>query len=216
MGGAQSHKRESGWIRFSLGHMANNTPYDKKELEILLRQFRSAARHAAEEDQWLLHKDGFELALQKAGLKGFTHEQAEKLFAAFDKDQSGSVDFREFVSGLVVLLNGEDDEMVKLSFELYDMDKSGYLEAPEIYRVLRSMNVAVHHLIGKSYDPEHQEETFKLFMKLADKDGDGRISLKEYYRVMTNERPHEVVYDKRESERNLLHLEEESKQATKP
>ena len=31
------------------------------------------------------------------------------------------------LAGLVVLLNGEDDEMVKLSFELYDMDKSGYV-----------------------------------------------------------------------------------------
>ena len=81
---------------------------DKQQLEVLLRQFRSAARHAEEEDQWLLHKDGFELALQKAGLKGVSHEQAGKLFALFDKDGSGSVDFREFVSGAFSSLYEQD------------------------------------------------------------------------------------------------------------
>lgn len=115
----------------------------------MLRQFRSAARHAAEEDQWLLHKDGFELALQKAGLKGFTHEQAEKLFAAFDKDQSGSVDFREFVSGAYHSLHCSEPTPKKFESTFFPTKVTNISKHISFYIYFFTFEFAIDHPHGK-------------------------------------------------------------------
>lgn len=52
---------------------------------------------------------------------------AHFLFNAFDIDRNGSIRFEDFVIGLSVLLRGSITEKLNWAFNLYDINKDGYI-----------------------------------------------------------------------------------------
>jgi len=58
---------------------------------------------------------------------------AHFLFNAFDKDRNGSIRFEDFVIGLSVLLRGSVTEKLNWAFNLYDINKDGYI-TKEVHR----------------------------------------------------------------------------------
>lgn len=52
---------------------------------------------------------------------------AHFLFNAFDMDRNGSIRFEDFVIGLSVLLRGSVTEKLNWAFNLYDINKDGYI-----------------------------------------------------------------------------------------
>lgn len=52
---------------------------------------------------------------------------AHFLFNAFDIDRNGSIRFEDFVIGLSVLLRGSVTEKLNWAFNLYDINKDGYI-----------------------------------------------------------------------------------------
>lgn len=52
---------------------------------------------------------------------------AHFLFNAFDMDRNGSIRFEDFVIGLSVLLRGSITEKLNWAFNLYDINKDGYI-----------------------------------------------------------------------------------------
>lgn len=52
---------------------------------------------------------------------------AHFLFNAFDMDRNGSIRFEDFVIGLSVLLRGSVTEKLNWAFNLYDINKDGYV-----------------------------------------------------------------------------------------
>lgn len=52
---------------------------------------------------------------------------AHFLFNAFDLDRNGSIRFEDFVIGLSVLLRGSVTEKLNWAFNLYDINKDGYI-----------------------------------------------------------------------------------------
>lgn len=52
---------------------------------------------------------------------------AHFLFNAFDMDRNGSIHFEDFVIGLSVLLRGSVTEKLNWAFNLYDINKDGYI-----------------------------------------------------------------------------------------
>ncbi|CAH1271817.1 NCALD [Branchiostoma lanceolatum] len=77
---------------------------------------------------------------------------ARQIFRTFDRDASGSVDFREFIIGLSTLLRGTTVERLKWIFNMYDLDSNGSVTKGELIRVLKEVDV----------------------------DGDGTLKLKEF------------------------------------
>eukprot|EP00058_Branchiostoma_floridae_P023924 XP_002609414.1 hypothetical protein BRAFLDRAFT_86516 [Branchiostoma floridae] len=77
---------------------------------------------------------------------------ARQIFRTFDKDGSGSVDFREFIIGLSTLLRGTTVERLKWVFNMYDLDSNGSVTKDELIHVLKEVDV----------------------------DGDGTLKLKEF------------------------------------
>lgn len=61
---------------------------------------------------------------------------AHFLFNAFDMDRNGSIRFEDFVIGLSVLLRGSVTEKLNWAFNLYDINKDGYItkEVCAVYR----------------------------------------------------------------------------------
>ncbi|GCC40940.1 hypothetical protein chiPu_0024779 [Chiloscyllium punctatum] len=52
---------------------------------------------------------------------------AHFLFNAFDSDRHGAIRFEDFVVGLSVLLRGSIHEKLNWAFNLYDINKDGYI-----------------------------------------------------------------------------------------
>ncbi|VTJ85246.1 Hypothetical predicted protein, partial [Marmota monax] len=52
---------------------------------------------------------------------------AHFLFNAFDTDHNGAVSFEDFIKGLSILLRGTVQEKLNWAFNLYDINKDGYI-----------------------------------------------------------------------------------------
>lgn len=62
-----------------------------------------------------------------------------QLFALFDRNHDGSIDFREYVIGLAVLCNpANTEEIIQVAFKLFDVDEDGYISEEEFSTILQA------------------------------------------------------------------------------
>ncbi|XP_006103120.1 lysophosphatidylcholine acyltransferase 2 isoform X1 [Myotis lucifugus] len=62
-----------------------------------------------------------------------------QLFALFDRNHDGSIDFREYVIGLAVLCNpANTEEIIQVAFKLFDLDEDGYISEEEFSTILQA------------------------------------------------------------------------------
>lgn len=63
-------------------------------------------------------------------------EEVDRIFALVDVDNSGEIDFSEFVTATVNRENLMQEEKLKAAFQYYDKDDSGSISCDEIKSVL--------------------------------------------------------------------------------
>ncbi|XP_041325060.1 LOW QUALITY PROTEIN: NADPH oxidase 5 [Pyrgilauda ruficollis] len=100
---------DAEWLRWASKKFGNVAG---KEKEISLEEFKSA----------LQVKESF---------------FAERFFALFDSDGSGSLSREELLGSLRRLLHGNSTEKLRFLFQVYDVDGSGSIDAEELRVVLR-------------------------------------------------------------------------------
>lgn len=62
-----------------------------------------------------------------------------ELFALFDRNGDGSIDFREYVIGVNILCNpANTEEIIQLAFKLFDADEDGLITEDEFTAIMRS------------------------------------------------------------------------------
>eukprot|EP01038_Epipyxis_sp_PR26KG_P007378 gene7378-10050_t len=101
---------------------------------------------------------------------------SDRIFGIFDADNSGTIDFREFVIALWNYCTLEFPTLVIFAFDLYDKDASGFLSTTEIKQMLGDIygkhaatNSYAKTILSelKHYDEsaEFNLEKFRLFVK---------------------------------------------------
>ena len=115
-------------------------------------------------------------------------QMCDNLFALFDTDGNGYVDFNELASGLSILCGGTSHDKVRAAFNLYDINKDGFISLEEmvtylssIFKVMYASNEKLEKSIGASAE-DLAIVTAKEAFETADLNHDGRLSFSEFKR----------------------------------
>jgi len=109
--------------------------------------------------------------------KGDPAAVVDELFRAYDVDNNGTIDFREFIVGLGASQHAGDDQKLKLAFQVFDADGSGFISNSELHALIRSIYKAKSY--GK-YDEKVADTVGSLMFQQLDKNRDNKITLNEF------------------------------------
>ncbi|XP_064493846.1 calsenilin-like isoform X1 [Pseudopipra pipra] len=105
---------------------------------------------------------------------------AHLLFDAFDADHNGALCFQDFAVGLSVLLRGTEQQKLKWTFDLYDVNKDGYVTKEDMLEIMKSiyamMGPCTEPTLRASAPAQHME----LFFQKMDRNGDGVVTFEEF------------------------------------
>ncbi|KAG8563293.1 hypothetical protein GDO81_016007 [Engystomops pustulosus] len=98
----------------------------------------------------------------------------KELFALFDRNKDGTIDFREYVIGIAILCNpANSEDTIQMAFKLFDIDGDGSITQDEFSSLLRS-SLGVPDL-----------DVSKLFQDM-DADESGKLSYDEFKNFFLN------------------------------
>ena len=138
-----------------------------------LIDLKNKFREIAGEDQ-LIDRDEFQNGLQLSNEK-----ISDRLFDIFDKDNSGSIDYNEFMGTIESIVNGGKKEKIRFAFDLHDLDSSGFIDKYEL-KILIKQSFIENDL---NFDEFQLDLLVEEFFKRADKDKSGTIDFNEFLDV---------------------------------
>lgn len=104
----------------------------------------------------------------------------ENVFAAFDSDNNGTIDFAEFLLSFWVRAKGSQKDKLNWLFDIYDADKSNYITSWELSRVLKFL------LSIKNSKEDPYILSRKIFQTM-DRSKDGKLTRQEFIAGFTKE-----------------------------
>jgi len=109
--------------------------------------------------------------------KGDPTAVVDEMFRVYDVDNNGTIDFREFIVGLGAAQHAAEDQKLKLAFQVFDADQSGYISNAEMHALIRAIYKAQAY--GK-YDEKVADTVGSLMFQQMDKNRDNKITLNEF------------------------------------
>ncbi|KAA3676617.1 uncharacterized protein DEA37_0008519 [Paragonimus westermani] len=109
---------------------------------------------------------------------GNAEEFCTHVFRTFDKDNSGRIDFKEFLLAINITSGGDPEEKLEWAYQMYDIDGNGTIERTEMVEIIR----AIYSMLGTDSNmvdlsPEARAE--EIFEKM-DENGDGVLTRDEF------------------------------------
>ena len=97
---------------------------------------------------------------------------------AADADGNGTVDFAEFAALMAHKMHEEkSDQTIKKAFEVFDADKSGFIDSNELRRILANLGEAV------------TSQQVRAMISKVDENGDGNIDYEEFAKARRRAAP---------------------------
>ncbi|CAB1428132.1 unnamed protein product [Pleuronectes platessa] len=121
------------------GSAGSNNQFSKRELQVLYRGFKNECPSG------VVNEDTFKQIYSQFFPHGDASTYAHYLFNAFDSASSGSIKFEDFVTALSILLRGSVTEKLQWTFNLYDINRDGYINKEEMTDIVR----AIYDMMGK-------------------------------------------------------------------
>ncbi|XP_077161123.1 calsenilin isoform X2 [Paroedura picta] len=157
-----------------LDQLQAQTKFTKKELQSLYRGFKNECPSG------LVDEDTFKLIYSQFFPQGDATMYAHFLFNAFDVDRNGAIRFEDFVIGLSILLRGTVHEKLNWAFNLYDINKDGYITKEEMLAIMKS----IYDMMGRYTYPILREDApiqhVEKFFQKMDKNQDGVVTIEEF------------------------------------
>ncbi|SMN22704.1 similar to Saccharomyces cerevisiae YKL190W CNB1 Calcineurin B [Maudiozyma saulgeensis] len=145
--------------------LLEDTNFDRDEIERLRKRFMKLDRDSSGS----IDKNEF---MSIPGVS--SNPLAARIMEVFDTDNSGDVDFQEFITGLSIFSGrGSKDDKLNFAFKIYDIDKDGYISNGELFIVLKIM-------VGNNLDDEQLQQIVDRTIMENDSDGDGRLDFQEF------------------------------------
>lgn len=106
-----------------------------------------------------------------------TDDELQMMMKSVDTDQSGSVDFDEFLCMMKAHLIAEgaeptEEEELRAVFQVFDQNKNGYITAAELKSAMINLGERL------------TTEELQAMINAADIDGDGQIDYNEFLQMM--------------------------------
>ncbi|XP_068562147.1 calsenilin-like isoform X1 [Cebidichthys violaceus] len=157
-----------------LDQLQAQTQFTRKELQSLYRGFKNECPSG------LVDEETFKTIYSQFFPQGDATTYAHFLFNAFDMDRSGSIRFEDFVIGLSVLLRGSVTEKLRWAFNLYDINKDGYITKEEMMAIMTSIyDMMGRYTLPSVRDDSPYEHVEKFFQKM-DRNRDGVVTIDEF------------------------------------
>ncbi|XP_062857169.1 Kv channel-interacting protein 1-like [Trichomycterus rosablanca] len=157
-----------------LDQLQAQTNFSKRELQELYRGFKNECPSG------VVNEETFKQIYSQFFPQGDASTYAHYLFNAFDSGQNGSIKFEDFVTALSILLRGSTREKLQWTFNLYDINRDGYINKEEMTDIVR----AIYDMMGKYTYPALRTDTPKqhvdAFFQKMDKNRDGVVTLDEF------------------------------------
>ncbi|KAI1180908.1 calcineurin, beta subunit [Nemania sp. FL0916] len=154
-----------------LDNIVQGTNFDREEVERLKKRFMKLDK----DQNGTIERDEF-LSLPQIS----SNPLATRLIAIFDEDGGGDVDFQEFVSGLSAFSSkGNKQQKLQFAFNVYDIDRDGYISNGELFIVLKMM-------VGSNLKDQQLQQIVDKTIMEADLDKDGKISFEEFTKMVEN------------------------------
>ncbi|KAM5301862.1 A-type potassium channel modulatory protein KCNIP1 isoform 1-T1 [Glossophaga mutica] len=157
-----------------LEQLEAQTNFTKRELQVLYRGFKNECPSG------VVNEETFKQIYAQFFPHGDASTYAHYLFHAFDTTRTGSVKFEDFVTALSILLRGTVHEKLRWTFNLYDINKDGYINKEEMMDIVK----AIYDMMGKYTYPVLKEDTPRqhvdVFFQKMDKNKDGIVTLDEF------------------------------------
>ncbi|CAF0929178.1 unnamed protein product [Adineta ricciae] len=103
------------------------------------------------------------------------------IYQAFDVDNDGKVDFKEFVIGFLLTTKGTIEEKLDYTFQLYDIDKDGFIDQSEI----DVMAKYVMRMLGGNGNEFGSIELLKHFISSCHCNEQGLITKDSFVRALS-------------------------------
>ncbi|XP_013399328.1 neuronal calcium sensor 2 [Lingula anatina] len=115
---------------------------------------------------------------------GNAEEFCEHVFRTFDTDNSGRIDFSEFLLAINITSSGEPKDKLNWAFSMYDINADGTIEKKEMVQIIRAIYKMVGHEGVESDTPE--DRTNQIFDKM-DINKDGVLTKDEFINGCMND-----------------------------
>ncbi|KTG38093.1 hypothetical protein cypCar_00012136 [Cyprinus carpio] len=143
-----------------LEQLEAQTNFSKKELQVLYRGFKNECPSGA------VNEETFKQIYSQ-----FFPHGGQCVFAA---------DLSDFVTALSILLRGTTTEKLEWTFNLYDINRDGYINKEEMTNIVK----AIYDMMGRFTYPALKTDTPKqhvdAFFQKMDKNRDGVVTLDEF------------------------------------
>jgi len=108
------------------------------------------------------------------------------VFRAFDTDQSGTIDFKEFLLAIDVTSSGTPHQKLDWAFRMYDVDGNGWVDQKEMTRIVKSILKMLGSSPGQGQKESPERQAEEIFQRL-DLNSDGLVSRQEFVQACTTD-----------------------------
>lgn len=171
MGGGGSKKKLS---KEDLDFLLDNTNFNKQQIKQWYKGFMRDCPNGQ------LTRKKFLEVYASFFPDGNAEKFCEHVFRTFDSDNSGKIDFKEFLLAINITSAGKPEQKLEWAFQMYDVNGDGTIEPKEMTEII----TAIYSMVGTAITDNNPEDTpekrtTEIFCKM-DENKDGVLQKDEF------------------------------------